>query len=127
LKQISQWLDQHRALLGLVSIDLRRDGGARDRPASACRRKPCCAVRWLKQYRQLSYEELAFHLEDSRRFAPSHGCRWAGTPKRSVLQKTISAITAASGSDQSDGGGSSRQNQARAGGDVRSTARSSKR
>ena len=26
LKQISQWLDQHRALLGLVSNDLRRDG-----------------------------------------------------------------------------------------------------
>ncbi len=68
--------------------------GARDRrrglPAEAVLR---CAL--LKQYRQLSYEELAFHLEDQHRFAPSHGCQgW--TPKKAVLQKSISAITAAS-------------------------------
>ena len=44
LKQISQWLDQHRPLLRLVSNDLRRDGVARPAGA-ACRRKPCCAAR----------------------------------------------------------------------------------
>jgi IS5 family transposase len=44
LQQISQWLDQHRPLLRLVSNDLRRDGCAR--PAGvACRRKPYCAAR----------------------------------------------------------------------------------
>ncbi len=48
----------------------------------------------LKQYRQLSYQELAFYLSDSasyRAFArlPLHWC-----PKKSVLQETISAISA---------------------------------
>src|ERR1700679_1696379 len=54
LKQISQWLDQHRPLLRLVSNDLRRDGvretGRRGLPAEAVLR---CAL--LKQYRQLNY------------------------------------------------------------------------
>src|SRR6202043_1231548 len=67
LKQISQWLDQHRSLLRLVSNDLRRDGvretGRRGLPAEAVLRSAL-----LKQYRQLSYEELAFHLEDSTSF-----------------------------------------------------------
>jgi IS5 family transposase len=50
LKRISQWLDQPRSLLRLVSNDLRRDGVARDRPA----RLPAEAVlrcALLKQYR----------------------------------------------------------------------------
>ena len=66
LKKASQWLDDH-ALLGLVASDLRRDGvretGRHGLPAEAVLR---CA--FLKQYRQLSYEELAFHLEDSASF-----------------------------------------------------------
>src|SRR5260370_30534483 len=72
LKAISQWLDEHRALLSLVGGDLRRHGvretGRHGLPAEAVLR---CAL--LKQYRQLSYEALAFHLEDSasfRAFAP---------------------------------------------------------
>ena len=44
LKQISQWLDQHRPLLRLVSNDLRRDG-VRETGRRACQRKPCCAAR----------------------------------------------------------------------------------
>ena len=95
LKQISQWLDQHRPLLRLVSNDLRRDGvretGRRGLPAEAVLR---CAL--LKQYRQLSYEELAFHLEDSASFRAFARLPMGWTPKRAVLQKTISAITAAS-------------------------------
>jgi IS5 family transposase len=67
LQAISGWLDEHRQLLSLVSADLRRDGvretGRRGLPAEAVLR---CAL--LKQYRQLSYEELAFHLEDSVSF-----------------------------------------------------------
>src|ERR1700709_2299701 len=95
LKQISHWLDQHRPLLRLVSHDLRRDGvretGRRGLPAEAVLR---CAL--LKQYRQLSYEELAFHLEDSASFRAFARLPMGWTPKRAVLQNTISAITAAS-------------------------------
>ena len=95
LKQISQWLDHHRSLLRLVSNDLRRDGvretGRRGLPAEAVLR---CAL--LKQYRQLSYEELAFHLEDSASFRAFARLPMGWTPKKAVLQKTISAITAAS-------------------------------
>ncbi len=63
LKAVTQRLDAHRGLLGLVASDLRRHGvretGRHGLPAEAVLR---CAL--LKQYRQLSYEELAFHLED---------------------------------------------------------------
>jgi IS5 family transposase len=67
LKAISQWLDQQRALVSLVAGDLRRHGlretGRCGLPAETVLR---CAL--LKQQRQLSYEELAFHLEDSASF-----------------------------------------------------------
>ena len=53
-----------------------------------------CAL--LKQYRQLSYEELAFHLENSASFRAFARLPMGWTPKKAVLQKTISAITAAS-------------------------------
>ncbi len=80
-------------LLRLVSNDLRRDGvretGRRGLPAEAVLR---CAL--LKQYRQLSYEELAFHLEDSASFRAFARLPMGWTPKKAVLQKTISAITA---------------------------------
>jgi IS5 family transposase len=67
LKAMSQWLDAHRDLLELVAGDLRRHGvketGREGLPAEAVLR---CAL--LKQHRQLSYQELAFHLEDSASF-----------------------------------------------------------
>ncbi len=95
LKAISQWLDAHRALLGLLAGDLRRHGvqetGRHGLPAEAVMR---CAL--LKQYRQLSYEELAFHLEDSASFRAFARLPFAWSPKKSVLHKTISAIGAAS-------------------------------
>src|SRR5580700_7614754 len=60
LKAISQWLDRQRLLVSLVAGDLRRSGlretGRRGLPAETVLR---CAL--LKQQRQLSYEELAFH------------------------------------------------------------------
>jgi transposase, IS5 family len=93
LKKASKWLDEHPALLGLVAADLRRDGvretGRHGLPAEAVLR---CAL--LKQYRQLSYEELAFHLEDSASFRAFARLPWAWVPKKSVLHKTISAIRA---------------------------------
>jgi IS5 family transposase len=46
----------------------------------------------LKQQRQLSYEELAFHLEDSASFRAFARLPLAWSPKKSVLHQTISAI-----------------------------------
>jgi len=93
LKAMSQWLDEHGDLLGLVTRDLRRHGlketGREGLPAEAVLR---CAL--LKQYRQLSYQELAFHLEDSASFRAFARLPWGWSPKKSALHKTISAIQA---------------------------------
>jgi IS5 family transposase len=93
LKAMSEWLDQHRGVLSRVAEDLRRHGikptGRQGLPAEAVLR---CAV--LKQYRQLSYEELAFHLEDSASFRAFARLPWGWSPKKSVLHKTIGAIRA---------------------------------
>ena len=51
-----------------------------------------CAL--LKQYRQLSYEELAFHLEDSASFRAFARLPWGWSPRRSALHQTIGAIRA---------------------------------
>ena len=95
LKVVSRWLDGHRVLLSLVVDDLRRHGvqetGRHGLPAEAVLR---CAL--LKQYRQLSYEELAFHLEDSASFRAFARLPFSWSPKKSVLHKTISAVGAAS-------------------------------
>jgi transposase, IS5 family len=81
LKAISQWLDRQRALMGLVAGDLRRDGlretGRQGLPAEAVLR---CAL--LKQQRQLSYEELVFHLEDSASFRAFARLPLAWSPKK---------------------------------------------
>ena len=61
--------------------------GRQGLPAEAVLR---CAL--LKQYRQLSYQELAFHLEDSASFRAFARLPWSWSPQKSVLQKTISAI-----------------------------------
>jgi len=91
LQAISQWLDGQRPLVSLVADDLRRQGvretGRRGLPAETVLR---CAL--LKQQRQLSYQELAFHLEDSASFRAFARLPLAWSPKKSVLQQTISAL-----------------------------------
>jgi transposase, IS5 family len=93
LKAMSQWLDGQAGLISLVATDLRRQGvretGRRGLPAESVLR---CAL--LKQQRQLSYEELAFHLEDSASFRAFARLPLAWTPKKSVLHHTIAAIRA---------------------------------
>jgi transposase, IS5 family len=93
LKAMSQWLDEHPALVGLVAKDLRRHGlketGRQGLTAESVLR---CGL--LKQHRQLSYEELAFHLEDSSSFRAFARLPLSITPKKSVLHQTISAIRA---------------------------------
>jgi transposase, IS5 family len=91
LKAVSQWLDSQRGPVSLVAGDLRRHGlretGRRGLPAETVLR---CAL--LKQQRQLSYEELAFHIEDSASFRAFARLPLAWLPKKSVLHQTISAI-----------------------------------
>jgi len=91
LKAMSDWLDEHGEVLGLVASDVGRRGieatGRQGLPAEAVLR---CAL--LKQHRQLSYEELAFHLQDSASFRAFARLPWSWSPKKSVLQNTISAI-----------------------------------
>ena len=91
LQAMSRWLDAHRDLLGLVAGDLVRGGvkatGRQGLPAEAVLR---CAL--LKQSRQLSYQELAFHLEDSASFRAFARLPLSWSPRKSVLQKTISAV-----------------------------------
>ena len=93
LKAISEWLDGQRPLVSLVASDLRRQGvretGRRGLPAETVLR---CGL--LKQQRQLSYEELAFHLEDSLSFRAFARLPLAWSPKKSVLHQTIGAIRA---------------------------------
>jgi IS5 family transposase len=93
LKAMSAWLDEHRDLSSLVAADLRRHGvketGRQGLPAEAVLR---CAL--LKQHRQLSYQELAFHLEDSASFRAFARLPHAWSPQKSVLHQTISAIRA---------------------------------
>ena len=93
LKAMSAWLDDHRELASLVAADLRRHGsratGRQGLPAEAVLR---CAV--LKQHRQLSYQELAFDLENSASFRAFARLPQAWSPQKSVLHQTISAIRA---------------------------------
>ena len=95
LKAMSAWLDEHCELASLVAADLRRHEvkatGRQGLPAEAVLR---CAV--LKQHRQLSYQELAFHLEDSASFRAFARLPHGWSPQKSVLHRTISAIRAAS-------------------------------
>src|SRR3954462_15829897 len=82
LKRMSEWLDEHPTLLGLVAADLRRDGGQETGrhglPAEA-------GLRWalLKQNRRLSYEDLASHLEASPSSRAFARLPWAWSPKKS--------------------------------------------
>src|SRR3974377_304897 len=86
---MSQWLDGQRQLTSLVASDLRRQGGRETGrhglPTESVLR---CAL--LKQQRQLSYEELAFHLEDSASFRAFARLPLAWSPRESVLPHNIS-------------------------------------
>jgi IS5 family transposase len=91
LKAMSERLDAHREMLEWVALDLHRkdvyDTGRQGLPAESVLR---CAL--LKQYRQLSYQELAFYLSDSASFQAFARLPGSLFPKKSVLQETISRI-----------------------------------
>lgn len=93
LKAISQVLDQNMGILDLVFRDLvkyqRTDTGRDGMTAEQVLR---CAI--LKQYRELTYEELAFHLEDSMAFRSFARLGMGQYPSGSTLQENIKGIAA---------------------------------
>jgi IS5 family transposase len=93
LNAISVWLDGHYEVLGWVGADLGCHGvKATGRKGLSAETVLRCAL--LKQHRQLSYEELAFYLSDSLSFRAFARLPVHWTPKKSVLQSTVSAISA---------------------------------
>lgn len=93
LKAMSAWLDEHVEVLGWVAKDLICRGAKRTgRQGLSAESVLRCAL--LKQHRQLSYEELAFHLSDSASFQAFARLPGHWYPKKSVLQQTIGSIRA---------------------------------
>jgi IS5 family transposase len=91
LKRLSAVLDQVPGLIEQLQHDLIASGvastGRQAMPVESVLR---CAV--LKQWRQLSYRELAFHLEDSASFRSFARLPSAMEPTKSALQRNIRAI-----------------------------------
>lgn len=92
LFEISLILDANPQILDYVYADLtkgcRVDTGAEGMTAEQVLR---AAV--LKQYRQLSYRELAFHLEDSKAFRAFTRLEMGSYPVFSTLQDNITQIS----------------------------------
>ena len=92
LEAMSDWLDLQPELLDWVGIDLRTH------PVMATGRKGLtidsvlrCAI--LKQYRQLTYDDLAFCLLDSLSCQSFARLTAGWQPKKAALQSVISAIS----------------------------------
>lgn len=95
LKAISDWLDEHPEILEWITPDLcQSDVQATGRTGLSVESILRCAI--LKQYRQISYEALAFYLEDSQSFRAFARLPFGLRPRKSVLQRGISAIGDAS-------------------------------
>ena len=94
LEGISSVLDNNRDILGLVYQDLigprQADTGRQGLSAEQVVR---CAI--LKQYRQLTYEELAFHVQDSESFRAFARMTGGQYPSASTLQENIKSISPA--------------------------------
>ncbi len=92
LAVFSEILDATPKMLDLVYADLtrvaRKDTGREGMTAEQVLR--CVA---LKQYRNLSYEELAFHLEDSKSFRAFARLEMGQYPSSSSLQENIKPLS----------------------------------
>ena len=91
LKVMSQILDETPRILNQVFKDLigtnKSDLGRMGLTAEQVLR---CAI--LKQHRDLTYEELAFHLEDSQSFRAFSRLEMGQYPSGSTLQENIKAL-----------------------------------
>ncbi|MDD5758938.1 MAG: ISNCY family transposase [Desulfobulbaceae bacterium] len=91
LQLISQVLDATPKVLDLVYQDLVRSARpTTGREGMTAEQVLRCAI--LKQYRQLTYEELAFHLEDSSSFRGFSLLEMGQYPCASTLQGNIKAL-----------------------------------
>jgi IS5 family transposase len=92
LEEISKIIDANPGVLDLVYQDLvktkRHDTGREGLTAEQVLR--CCI---LKQYRELSYEELAFHLDDSSAFRSFSRLEMGQYPCKSILQENIKSLS----------------------------------
>ena len=92
LKAMSDWLDTHLELLDWVAADVKqRQVQATGRKGLTIESLLRCAI--LKQYRQLSYEELVFCLLDSTSCQTFARLSPGWFPKKAALQSGISAIS----------------------------------
>lgn len=92
LKAMSDWLDQNVDLLDWVAADVKqRNVEKTGRKGLTIESVLRCAI--LKQYRQLSYDDLVFCLMDSTSCQTFARLSLAWTPKKSTLQSGISAIS----------------------------------
>ena len=95
LEVISEILDQNPEVLDCIFVDLtksrRKDTGRKGLNAEQVLR--ICV---LKQFRALSYEELAFHLEDSQVFRAFARLDMGQYPSSSALQENIKSVSESS-------------------------------
>lgn len=93
LEGISDWLDENPDLLARVEADVCNrnveETGRKGLPVESVLR---CAL--LKQYRQISYEELVFCLIDSATCQAFARLPMGWFPKKTTLQQSISVISA---------------------------------
>jgi len=91
LQLMSQVLDATPKAVDLVYRDLVRSARpTTGREGMTAEQVLRCAI--LKQYRQLTYEELAFHLEDSVSFRGFSRLEMGQYPCKSILQENIKAL-----------------------------------
>ena len=91
LQQMSQVLDAIPKVMDVVYQDLVRSARpTTGREGMTAEQVLRCAI--LKQYRQLTYEELAFHLEDSDSFRGFSRLKMGQYPCKSILQENIKAL-----------------------------------
>jgi IS5 family transposase len=93
LKAMSDWLDTQLDLLDWVAADVKqRNVEETGRKGLSIESVLRCAI--LKQYRQLSYEDLVFCLMDSTSCQTFARLTQGWYPKKAALQNCISAISA---------------------------------
>jgi len=91
LKAMSDWLDQNLDLLDCVAVDVKqRNVEETGRKGLTIESVLRCAI--LKQYRQLSYEDLVFCLVDSTSCQAFARLTTGWAPKKATLQSCVSAI-----------------------------------
>src|SRR5512136_1274185 len=91
LREMSKVLDATPQVVELAYQDLVRSAlPTTGREGMTAEQVLRCAI--LKQYRQLTYEELAFHLEDSDSFRGFARLDMGQYPCKSILQQNIKAL-----------------------------------